>query len=138
MSRARVLLVLTLLAVLAAVAVYDAYRGARDGELAVVRLEVDALRQAMLSQEAARLAKPLPCGSASEARAAAGKNAAENLGQCGLNLFGREPKGPSPYFISVAPGAVDFTVVGYATRQGQLVEVRASRAQRAAIVENKE
>ena len=138
MSRPQVLIALALLAVLAGIALYDASRSGAEVELAVVQLEVDAIRKAMLSQEQALHALPQACGSEAKARASVGPNTAENLGECGLALFGREPKVDGPYYVTVAPGAVDFTVVGFGMQDGQVVEFRANRSLRAAKVENKE
>lgn len=138
MSRPQVLVVLALLAVLAGVALYDASRSGAEVELAVVQLEVNAIRQAMLSQEKALHELPKPCGSEAQARGAVGPNTGENLGDCGLALFGREPTVNGPYYVTVAPGAVDFTVVGFGLQDGQVVEFRANRSLRAARVEKKE
>ncbi|MCB9763248.1 MAG: hypothetical protein H6739_25995 [Alphaproteobacteria bacterium] len=128
--RSRVtLVVLGLLALVALVALIDGLRARRDLDVAIVTLQVNAIRQTILAGEQTRGARPEPCGKPAVAQGALGRVDPEEMGECGQLYFAREAAAGGVYWVEVSRGAADFEVHGLAKRAGETVHVRATRTE---------
>lgn len=97
-----------------------------------VKINVDSLRTVLLARESSMGDRPRSCGTRALAETSfdAGKR---DFGACGVVYFGRTDD-QGPYWVEVAPGAVDFTVHGLAETDHGVVEVTATRVHEAAVL----
>lgn len=122
------------LMLLALLALGLALRDRQRADLREVTANVDFMRGLILSLEDAQGQAPMPCGYESWAWEALVAQS-EIMGDCGRAYMGRMEEGRGRYWISVAPGGVDFEVNGLARRGRSVLRVSADRAHAARVVD---